>query len=82
MIKIDRPRPCSVRLKRPCPAGMKLRRKDGEDYILWRPRPQQIGAHPVTIVFDGQETTEKEVTIYVGTHEALKALQKAKAAPR
>ena len=61
---------------------MKLRKKEGEDYILWRPNPQQIGTHQVTVVFNGPETSEKEITVYVGTPEALKALQKAKAAPR
>jgi prepilin-type N-terminal cleavage/methylation domain-containing protein len=80
MIKIDRPPQCSVRLKRPCPSGMKLRKKEGEDYILWRPNLPQIGTHQVTIVFNGPETSEKEITVYVGTPEALKALQKAKAA--
>jgi hypothetical protein len=59
---------------------MKLRKKDGQDYILWRPKPQQIGTHQVTVVFNSQETSEKEVTVYVYTREALKALQKAKEA--
>jgi len=81
MIKIDRPPKCSVRLKRPCPSGMKLRKKDGADYLLWRPQPQQIGTHQVTVVFNGQETSEKEVTVYVGTPEVLKALREAQAAP-
>jgi peroxiredoxin family protein len=36
----------------------------------------------VTIVFNGEETSEKEVTIYVYTEEGLKALRKAKEAPR
>jgi prepilin-type N-terminal cleavage/methylation domain-containing protein len=76
MIKIDRPARCSVRLKRPRPSGMRLRKKDGDNYILWRPRLQQIGTHQVTVAFDGEQTSEKEVTVYVGTHEALKALQK------
>jgi prepilin-type N-terminal cleavage/methylation domain-containing protein len=82
LIKIDRPPQCSVRLKGPCPSGMKLRKKEGEDYLLWRPTLQQIGTHQVTVVFNGPETSEKEITVYVGTPEALKALQKAKAAPR
>lgn len=51
-------------------------------HSLWRPKPQQIGMHQVTVVFNGQETSEKEVTVYVYTHEALKALQKDKEAPR
>jgi prepilin-type N-terminal cleavage/methylation domain-containing protein len=78
MIKIDRPRQCSVRLKRPCPSGMKLRKKDDQNYILWRPNPHQIGRHQVTVVFSGEETSEKEVTVYVYTQEDLKALQKGK----
>jgi len=82
LIKIDRPPKCGVRLKGPSPSGMKLRKKDGENYILWRPTPQQIGTHQVTVVFNGQETSEKEVTVYVYPPEALKALQKDKAAPR
>ena len=81
MIKIDRPPKCSVRLKGPRPSGMKLRRKDGQDYILWRPAPRQIGMHQVTVAFNGEETSEKEVTVYVYTPESLKALQKDKAAP-
>jgi prepilin-type N-terminal cleavage/methylation domain-containing protein len=82
LIKIDRPPKCDVRLKGPCPSGMKLRRKDGENYLLWRPTPQQIGTHQVTVVFNGPEVSEKEVTVYVGTSEALKALQKDKEPPR
>jgi len=73
MIKIDRPRKCRVRLKEPLPSGMKLRRKDRDDYILWRPKPQHIGRHPVTVVFEGEETSEKEITIYVYTKELLEA---------
>jgi prepilin-type N-terminal cleavage/methylation domain-containing protein len=65
MIKIDRPGKCGVRLKRPHPSGMRLRKKDGDDYILWRPSPQQIGSHQVTFVFDGEKTSEKEITVYV-----------------
>jgi prepilin-type N-terminal cleavage/methylation domain-containing protein len=65
MIKIDRPRNCGVRLKRPHPSGMRLRKKDGEDYVLWRPSPQQIGSHQVTFVFNGETTSEKEITVYV-----------------
>jgi len=80
LIKIDRPRQCGVRLKGPHPAGMRLRKKDGEDYILWRPTPQQMGTHQVTVVFNGPETSEKEVTVYVHSREALQALQKDKAA--
>ena len=65
MIKIDRPWRTSVRLKKPLPSGMKLKRKDGDDYIFWRPNPKHIGRHPVTLVFEGEETSEREITIYV-----------------
>ena len=73
MIKIDRPRKCEVRLKKPLPSGLKLRREDGHDYIQWRPRKSQLGRHPVTIVFAGEETSEREIEIYVYTEESLKA---------
>lgn len=82
MIKIDRPRGCSVRLKGSHPSGMKMRRKEGDDYLLWRPAPRQIGKHQVTLAFTGDQTSEKEVTVYVYTHEVLQALQKAKETPR
>ena len=78
MIKIDRPRKCRVRLKEPLPSGMKLRRKDGDDYIMWRPKPQHLGMHPVTVVFAGEETSEKEITIYVFNKELLEAQREDK----
>jgi len=65
MIKIDRPWRSSVRLKKPLPSGMKLKRKDGDDYIFWRPKPKHIGRHPVTLVFEGEETSAREITIHV-----------------
>ena len=74
-IMIEPPRKCSVRLKRPRPSGMKLRKRDGRDYILWRPKPKHIGRHSVTVVFKGEETSEKEIAIYVYTKEGLKALR-------
>lgn len=78
MIKIDRPRKCGVRLKKPLPSGMKLRRKDGDDYIMWRPKTQHIGMHPVTLVFEGEETSEREITIYVYTKALLEAQREDK----
>jgi prepilin-type N-terminal cleavage/methylation domain-containing protein len=73
MIRIDRPRKCQVRLKGPLPSGMKLRRKDGHDYILWRPKTAHLGRHLVTVVFEGQETSQRELTIYVYNDELLQA---------
>lgn len=81
MIKIDHPRKSSVRLKKPLPSGMKLRRKEGRDYIFWRPKPQHIGRHPVTILFKGEETSEKKIAVYVYTKEGLEALRKEKTDP-
>lgn len=81
MIKIDRPAKSHVRLKRPLPSGMKLRRKDGHDYILWRPRTEHIGMHSITVVFDGEEASEKEITVYVYTRKLLEAQREDKKDP-
>jgi prepilin-type N-terminal cleavage/methylation domain-containing protein len=81
MIEIERPGKCSVRLKKPLPSGMKLRRKEGHDYIFWRPKPQHIGRHPVTVVFKGEETSEKEIAVYVYTKELLEAQREDKKDP-
>jgi prepilin-type N-terminal cleavage/methylation domain-containing protein len=78
MIGIDRPSKCHVRLKKPYPSGMKLRRKDGRDYIMWRPKMAHIGAHPVTLVFEGEEVSERQITVYVFNEELLKAQQEDK----
>jgi prepilin-type N-terminal cleavage/methylation domain-containing protein len=81
MIKIDRPRKCHVRLKEPLPSGMKLKRKDGQDYIMWRPKMQHLGRHPVTAVFEGEETSEREIVIYVFNKELLEAQREDKKDP-
>ena len=65
MIDIDIPRTSAVRLKDPHPSGMKLRRKDGHDVILWRPKPQHLGVHPVTVVYQGETPSERALAIYV-----------------
>ena len=64
-INIDRPKDCHVSIKEPYPSGMKLRRGKRQDYILWGPRRDDIGVHWVTVVFEGQETTEKLIRIHV-----------------
>ncbi len=53
MIMIDPPRNCRVFLKRPHPSGMKLIKRDGQDYIKWRPKLDDIGVHFITVVFEG-----------------------------
>ena len=81
LIEIDTPRRCSLRLKDPYPSGMKLRRKDGHDYIRWRPNTEHLGMHPVTLVFAGEETSEREITVYVYNKELLEAQRKEKEDP-
>ena len=71
MIKIDSPRNCSVSLKKPYHPGMKLINKDGGDYIKWRPRVSDIGVHPITVVFEGEKTTEQQMTVYVYNKKLL-----------
>ncbi len=78
MIRIDHPTKSSVRLKKPLPSGLKLRRKDRRTYILWQPKPRHIGRHPVTVLLQGETTSEKNLTIYVYTEEQLEAQRKEK----
>ena len=73
MIVINPPRNSRVSLKRPHPSGMKLIKRDGQDYIKWRPKPADIGVHFITVVFKGEESSEQEITIYVFNKELLEA---------
>jgi hypothetical protein len=73
MIVIDPPRNSRVSLKRPYPSSMKLIKRDGQDYIKWRPKLDDIGLHYITVVFKGEEVSEQEITIYVFNKELLKA---------
>jgi prepilin-type N-terminal cleavage/methylation domain-containing protein len=81
MIKIDRPRGCTVLLKKPHPLGMKVRRKDGHDYIKWRPKTEQIGMHPVTVVYAGEKVTERQLTICVYDKQSREAQKEGKKEP-
>ena len=72
MILINPPRNSRVSLKRPYPSGMKLIKREGEDYIKWRPKPADIGWHFVTVVFRGEKISEKEIAIFVFNMELLK----------
>jgi prepilin-type N-terminal cleavage/methylation domain-containing protein len=65
LIKIDHPRNYRVDLKRPYPSGMKFVKRDGRDYIKWRPKEDDIGLHLITVVFEGEKIIEKEITIFV-----------------
>ncbi len=73
MIVIDPPRNCRIFLKRPHPSGMKLIERDGQDYIKWRPKVDDIGVHVINVVFEGEEISEQEITIYVLNKELLEA---------
>jgi len=65
MIEINPPRNCYVFLKKPHPSGMKLIKRDRQDYIKWRPELDNIGVHLITVVFKGEETSEQEIKVYV-----------------
>ena len=73
MIMIDPPRNCRFFLKRPHPPGMKLIKRDGQDYIKWRPKLDDIGVHFITVVFEGEEISDQEITTYVFNKELLES---------
>jgi len=73
MIEINPPRNRRFFLKRTHPSGMKLIKRDGQDYIKWRPKLADIGVHFITVVFEGEETSEQEIKIYVFNKELLEA---------
>jgi len=73
MIEIKPPRRCRVSLKKPYPSRMKLIKRDGEEYIKWRPKLDDIGVHFVTVVFEGEATSEQEIKVYVFNKERLEA---------
>jgi len=73
MIEINPPGNCRVFIKRPHPPGMKLIKRDGRDYIKWRPKWNDIGIHFITVVFEGRQISEQQITIYVFNKELLEA---------
>jgi prepilin-type N-terminal cleavage/methylation domain-containing protein len=77
MIEIKRPGRCSAFIKKPRHPRMTLIRKDGEYYIKWRPKLDDIGVHPVTVVFEGEQSSEQKITIYVYNKELLEAKRQA-----
>ena len=78
MIKIKRPGRCRILLKKPHPSGMKLIKRDGQEYIKWRPEWHHIGLHLITVVFEGEETAEQEIKVYVFNRGLLEAERKDK----
>ena len=73
MIEIDPPRNSHVFITKPHHPRMKLIKRDDEYYIKWRPKMGDIGIHVITVVFEGQETSEQEITIYVYNKKLLEA---------
>jgi prepilin-type N-terminal cleavage/methylation domain-containing protein len=73
MIEINPPGNCRVFIKKPHHPRMKLIKRDGQDYIKWRPKLDDVGIHLITVVFEGQETSEQEITIYVFNKKLLEA---------
>ena len=54
---------------------MKLTKRDGQDYIKWRPELDDSGVHVITVVFEGEEVSEQEISMYVSNKELLEAVQ-------
>ena len=73
MIEINPPKNSHVFIKKPHHPRMKLIKRDDEYYIKWRPKMGDIGIHVITMVFEGQETSEQEITIYVYNKKLLEA---------
>ena len=73
MIEIKRPGRCDASIKKPHHPRMKLIRRDGEYYIKWRPKLNDIGIHFITVVFEGEVTSEQEIAIYVYNKKLLEA---------
>jgi prepilin-type N-terminal cleavage/methylation domain-containing protein len=78
MIEINPPGNRRVFLKKPYPAGIKLIKRDGQNYIKWRPEVSQIGVHFITVVSEGEETYEQNITVYVFNKKLLEAEREGK----
>jgi hypothetical protein len=81
MIEIKPPTICQVSIKKPHPSGMKLIKRDGHEYIKWRPEWHHIGVHLITVVFEGKEISEQEIRIYVYNKEFLDAAREKQDEP-
>ncbi|OHB85393.1 MAG: hypothetical protein A2Z38_06065 [Planctomycetes bacterium RBG_19FT_COMBO_48_8] len=78
MIEINPPGNCHIYIKKPYPPGMKLIKRDKQDYIKWRPKVRDIGLHFITVVFEGEQISEQQITIYVFNKELLEAERKGR----
>jgi prepilin-type N-terminal cleavage/methylation domain-containing protein len=73
MIEINPPGNSHVVIKKPHHPRMKLIRREDKHYIKWKPKMGDIGIHLITVVFEGQETSEQEISIYVYNKKLLEA---------
>lgn len=76
MVEIKPPGNCHIFIRKPHPPAMKLIKRDGQDYIKWRPKWDDIGIHPITVVFEGEQISEQQITIYVYNKKLLEAQRK------
>ena len=73
MIEIYPPKNCHWFIKKPHPWGMRRIKRDGQDYIKWRPNWEDIGIHVITVVYEAEEVFEQEIKVYVYNKELLEA---------
>jgi len=78
MIEINPPKNCHFFIKEPHPSGMEKIKRDGQDYIKWRPELRDIGVHLITVVFESEKVFEQEIRIYVFNKELLEAAREDK----
>ena len=73
MIEIYPPKNCHWFIKKPYPWGMKRIKRDGQDYIKWRPGWEDIGIHAIMVVYEAEKVFEQEIKVYVYNKEVLEA---------
>jgi len=73
MIEIYPPKNCHWFIKKPHPWGMRRIKRDGQDYIKWRPNWDDIGIHVITVVYEAEKVFEQEIKVYVYNKELLEA---------
>ena len=81
MIKVKRPGRGQLLLKKPHPSGMKLIKRDGQEYVKWRPEWHHIGVHSINVVFKGEKTSKQEIKVYVFNRGLLDAEREKREAP-
>ena len=82
MIEINPPKKCHFFIKKPFPSGMEKIKRDGQDYIKWRPELHHVGVHLITVVYEGEKVSEQEIKIYVFNEELLEAAREKRETPQ